>query len=239
MPWDEGPISNAWSPSPSPQGGCYAPRLNHAIGSASRPAVATDPTEDASAVEPTPRRATFDDLAALPDDERAEVIDGHVVTSPAPLPRHARVSGALRRFVGGPFDDDDGRGGPGGWWIFQEVDVRFGPHDILRPDLAGWRRDRLPSPWDTRPIDVVPDWVCEVVSPSNPAHDRVTKLGIYRDAGVPHYWLVDPAARIVEALARKEAAYVLTAFSADAGDAVAIPPFGAVSLELDRLFPPE
>jgi hypothetical protein len=84
-----------------------------------------------------PKLATYSDLLALPADVRGEVLAGEVVTAPAPLPRHSKVQGAARRFVGGPFDDDDGRGGPGGWWIFVEVDVSLGPHDIVRPDLAG------------------------------------------------------------------------------------------------------
>jgi hypothetical protein len=119
--------------------------------------------------------ATYDDLLALPEDVKAEVIHGVLVKPPAPLPRHSSVQRKLARYVGGPFDDDDGAGGPGGWWILLEVDVRLGLHDIVRPDLAGWRRERLPDPWDTRPIDVVPDWICEIVSPSNAGTDRVTK----------------------------------------------------------------
>ena len=112
-----------------------------------------------------PKLATYADLLAMPEDVRAEVFAGEIVTTPASLPRHSKVQRALSRFVGGPFDDDDGRGGPGGWWIFVEVDVELGPHDVVRPDLAGWRRERLPNPGKARPITVAPDWVCEVLSP--------------------------------------------------------------------------
>ncbi len=90
--------------------------------------------------------ATYDDLLALPEDVRAEVLRGALEVSPAPLPRHSRVQGALRRFVGGPFDDDDGRGGPGGWWTLLEVDVRLSRHDILRPELEVARLFPPPSP---------------------------------------------------------------------------------------------
>ena len=132
-----------------------------------------------------PRLATYDDLLALPGDVRAEVIAGQIVMQPSPLPRHSRISGAIRARVGVPFDDDDGFGGPGGWWIFQEVDVRFSAHDIVRPDLSGWQRTRLADPWEVRPIDVRPDWVCEILSPSNRAHDRVTKRDLYRAHEIP------------------------------------------------------
>src|SRR5690349_16010734 len=113
--------------------------------------------------------ATYADLLSLPDDTRAEIIAGTIMTMPAPLPRHSRVQRVLSRLVGGPFDDDDGAGGPGGWWILLEVDVELDVHDVVRPDLFGWRRERLADPWDTRPIAVSPDWICEVLSPSTTA----------------------------------------------------------------------
>lgn len=118
--------------------------------------------------------AVYEDLAALPDGVKAEIRAGTITTLPAPRPRHSRAQRSLARFVGGPFDDDDDFGGPGGWWIFVEVDVRFDRHEVVRPDLVGWRRERLAAR-DTRPIDVVPDWVCEILSPSTQAHDRVEK----------------------------------------------------------------
>src|SRR5690606_14788511 len=122
-------------------------------------------------MDPARKLATYDDLLALPEDVKAEIIDGDVITQHAPLPRHSKAQGTLRRFIGGAFDDDDGFGGPGGWWILLEVDVRLALHQIVRPDLAGWRRERLPEPWEIRPIDTRPDWACEIVSPSNAAAD--------------------------------------------------------------------
>ena len=101
-------------------------------------------------VEPAKDLATWEALRALPEGVKAEIIRGTLVTPPAPLPRHSSVQGKLRRFIGGAFDDDDGVGGPGGWWVFLEVDVRLSPHDIVMPDLAGWRRERLVNPWDVR-----------------------------------------------------------------------------------------
>jgi Uma2 family endonuclease len=181
--------------------------------------------------------ATYDDLCALPDDVRAELVHGSIHVSPAPLPRHSKVQGALRRFLGGPFDDDDGRGGPGGWWILLEVDVRFSRHDVLRPDLSGWRRERLTAPWDMRPIDVVPDWVCEITSPSNARFDRVTKAKRYLEAGVPALWLIDPETRVLEALTREGDKWLEAGRFSD-GDVVRIPPFEAIELEVARLFPP-
>ncbi len=181
--------------------------------------------------------ATYADLLALPSDVRGEVIGGQLVTAPAPLPRHSHVQRAVGRFIGGPFHDDDGRGGPGGWWIFVEVDVALGPHDIVRPDLAGWRRERLARPGAVRPIQVAPDWVCEVLSPATAARDRVHKRALYARAGVPHYWLIDPEARVIEALALRDGAWLEVGVYDDASVA-RVPPFELVELEVGRLFLP-
>ncbi len=165
------------------------------------------------------------------------MIRGVVEVRPSPLPRHSKVQGALRRDVGGPFDDDDGAGGPGGWWVLLEIDARSSPHDVVRPDLAGGRRERLASPWELRPIDVVPDWICVVTSPSHARHDRVTKARLYLEAGVDALWLVDPDIRVLEALLRDDTRRVEAGRYSD-GDVVRIPPFEAVALEVGRVFPP-
>lgn len=190
-------------------------------------------------VTPAAKLATYADLLRLADDVRAEIFDGHIITSPAPLPRHSKVQRALGRFIGGPFDDDDGLGGPGGWWIFVEIDVRLSPHDIVRPDLSGWRRTRLPRPGSIRPIDIVPDWICEIASPSTAARDRATKRALYAKHGVAHYWIVDPEARTLEALELSNGRW-LEVGAYDETATVGIPPFSEIVLEVRRLFlPPE
>lgn len=181
--------------------------------------------------------ATYDDLLALSEDVKGEIIHGALIVLPSVLPRHSNVQRGLGRFVGGPFHDDDGRGGPGGWWIFPEVDVRLSAHEIVRPDMSGWRRERLHEPWDKRPIDVCPDWVCEVLSVSNTAHDRVTKRHLYARSGVPYYWIIDPVACTLEALQLRDGVWV-DAGPYDHTAIVRVPPFEAIELELGRLFGP-
>lgn len=188
-----------------------------------------------SRMEPARRRATFDDLRSLPEDARAEVVSGEVIAAPAPLPRHGWVIRTVGSYVGRPFSDDEG--GPGGWWILPEVDVELGPHDVVRPDLSGWRRERLAAPWDERPIRTRPDWVCEVLSPSNVRHDRVTKTNLYATFGVPFYWILDPAIGTLEAL-RLDAGRWTLCGSWSADEKVRVPPFEAIELDLGRLFPP-
>lgn len=188
-------------------------------------------------MEPLAKLATYGDLLALPEDVRAEVLAGDIVVQPSPLPGHNRIARSLSRFIGGPFDDDEGRGGPGGWWIIPDVDVQLGAHDIVRPDMAGWRRDRLRSPWDLRPIDVVPDWVCEILSPSNASHDRVRKAALYAKSALAFLWLIDPAARVLEAFALRDEAWLRLGAWTD-GDIASIAPFEAIELDVGRLFPP-
>jgi Uma2 family endonuclease len=188
-------------------------------------------------MEPARKLATYDDLLALPEGERVEILGGEFVALPAPRPRHSKPQRALGRFIGGPFDDDDGFGGPGGWWIFLEVDVRLEPAEVVRPDLSGFRRERLIEP-DQRPIDIAPDWVCEILSPSTAARDRAQKRRLYARHGVKHYWLVDPDARTLEALALHDGRWV-EAGSYDEQDTARVPPFEAVELPIGRLFLPK
>jgi Uma2 family endonuclease len=189
-------------------------------------------------MDPAEKLATYEDLLALREGEKVEIVHGVLVVPPAPLPRHSGVQGKLRRFVGGPFDDDDGLGGPGGWWIFIEVDVRVAAHEVLKPDLAGWRRPRLPDPWDVRPIDVPPDWICEVISPSNAAMDRVTKRELYASFGVEHYWIADPGARTLETYRLDAAKRWIDSGAFDGNAKARIAPFEAIELDLGRIFPP-
>jgi Uma2 family endonuclease len=179
--------------------------------------------------------ASYADLVALPEGIRGEVIGGEVVVAPSPSPEHQSSLGLIAADLIGAFQR--GRGGPGGWWILPDVDVSFGPHDVLRPDLVGWRRERVPEFPRERPIEHRPDWVCEILSPSTAARDRGQKRDIYRAAGVPWYWLIDTANRTISVLRLTSEGFVDDRTAGDEGTA-ALPPFDAVELELAALFPP-
>ena len=191
----------------------------------------------AAAMDPARKLHTYADLEALDEGVRAEIIGGNLETLPSPLPRHSRAQRSLSRQLGGPLDDDDGFGGPGGWWILLEVDVELSSHDIVQPDLSGWRRVRLPEP-DVRPIRVIPDWVCEISSPSTAQRDRVVKSRLYAESGVPFYWLVDPDARTLEALELSNGRWLDVGRWTDL-EIARVPPFEAVELDLRKLFLPK
>jgi Uma2 family endonuclease len=184
--------------------------------------------------EPTePKRpATYADIENAPDDKIAEIIDEELVLSPRPRSTHAFVASTLGIELGGPFQR--GRGGPGGLWILDEVELHLG-RDIIVPDLVGWRRDRMPSIPDVVGIKLPPDWVCEVLSPSTEAKDRTRKLPIYQREGVSFVWFINPALRTLEVLKLESGRWVLLG-SYLGDEKVRAAPFEALELELSALW---
>jgi Uma2 family endonuclease len=181
------------------------------------------------------RPATWEDLVRLPEDTKAEILAGEMLFSPRPRPGHSRTQTTLGTSIGGPFDM--GPSGPGGWWILTEPEIAFGPHDILAPDLAGWRRERVPVFFRERPIAVAPDWVCEILSPSTARLDRVRKPEVYLRAGVSFFWLVDVDNRTLEAFEAREGRWLRIGGWSD-GDTPRVPPFEAIELDVTRVLPP-
>ncbi len=185
------------------------------------------------------RPATYEDLCKLPDTMLAQIVDGELVALPRPTIEHQHTASVLTIEVGKSFGR--GRGGPGGWWILYEPELHLG-RDILVPDLAGWRRGRVPELPGGAFLTIAPDWICEVLSPSTASLDRVRKIRIYAREGVNHAWLVDPIGRTLEVLRRDGERWLLT--SSHAGhETVRAEPFDAVELDLAALWltpsPPE
>lgn len=182
-----------------------------------------------------PARAplTVEEFLARTPDERVELIRGSVEEKAAPGGEHSSAQGGIDRRVGHKFDRKPGGRWPGGWWFFVELDVRFG-QEVFRPDVCGYRRERLQQRPTGRPITIAPDWVCEVLAPSNAKLDRVEKLQTYFAAGVPHYWLVDPIEGSLEIFRRTDLAYALVQ-SAHRGQRLRPEPFDAVEFSVDEL----
>ena len=201
----------------------------------------TAPTAKRSAMTTaTPRqdpearpRATYQDVLDAPPHQVAEIVDGVLYTNPRPAAPHALAASMLGGYLTVPFRGS--QGGPGGWWIIFEPELHLGD-DILVPDLAGWRRTRMPSYPETAYFTLAPDWVCEILSPSTRRLDLEAKRPVYARKHVRHLWLVDPAERTLEAFELTAGAWTRIATAAD-DEPVRIAPFEAVSFSLADLWP--
>ena len=188
--------------------------------------------------DPHRHLATVADLLALPASRAAEVVAGEIVDKAAPTFAHGNaqsgLSGALFGFRGPPGEPPS----PGGWWIATEVEVEYEGHEVYRHDVVGWRRDRVADRPAERPVRIRPDWVCEILSPSNAANDTVKKLRVLYGHGVPHYWLLDPEAGTLRVL-RWTADGYLEVLSATSDETVKAEPFDAAALSLKAILDAE
>lgn len=162
-----------------------------------------------------------------------QIVFGVLHAHPRPAPKHARASSTLGEELGPPFNR--GRGGPGGWLILDEPELHLGPHVVV-PDLAGWRRERMPEmPVDEAFFSLAPDWACEVLSPRTAPLDRGDKRKVYEQFAVKHLWYVDPEAQTLEVFVLEANGYrVVDVFSGAAR--VRAVPFDAVEIELGALW---
>ncbi len=178
------------------------------------------------------KQATYADLEALPSNVVGEIVRGVLYANPRPALPHAAAASALGEELGPPFKR--GKGGPGGWIILFEPELHLG-EDVLVPDLAGWRRDRMPELPATAHATLPPDWACEVLSPSTHKLDRGEKVRVYARERVAHVWLVDPIEQYVEILRLDGDSYrIVATHTADAR--VRAEPFEAIELDLAVLW---
>jgi Uma2 family endonuclease len=181
---------------------------------------------------PALKEASYEKLAALPKHMIGEILAGDLYASPRPRVRHASTASTLGEELGPPFRR--GRGGPGGWILLDEPELHLGG-DILVPDLAGWRRSRMPEVPDVPHLELAPDWTCEVLSPSTSRIDRVLKRRIYARESVTHFWMVDPDARTLE-VERLDGDSYRVILTASEDEVVRAEPFDAIELHLGLLW---
>ena len=179
------------------------------------------------------RYATYEDLEQVPDTKVAELIDGDLIVSPRPASPHARSATVLGADLLGGFDGPPGSPDrPGGWWLLFEPELHLG-RDVLVPEIAGWRRERMPALPNVAAFTQAPDWVCEVVSPATGAVDRGRKMGVYAREGVCHLWIVDPLQRTLEVYRLEGGRWVVVSTHGGT-DPVVAEPFEAVTLDPAR-----
>jgi len=182
------------------------------------------------------KRATYDQVLNAPKNMSAEILEGRLVLMPKPAPRHIHAASRLGGILGPPFDEKIG--GPGGWWIFDEPELHFGEEpdpEVADPDLAGWRKERMLKRPETAYFGIVPDWTCEIISPSSKTYDREVKPRVYAKFGVGYYWLVDPPNHTLETFVLRNGTLTLAETFRD-GDQVAAPPFHEITFSLGRLW---
>jgi len=180
---------------------------------------------------PVKRRATYDDLLQVPDHRVAEIVDGDLYVSPRPGSRPTLAASVLGFELVSRFSP--GRG-TGDWWILFGPELHFGD-DVLVPDLAGWRRGRMPEFPDIAFFTLAPDWVCEVVSPTTEPLDRAKKMPVYARENVSHLWLVNPMVRTLEVYRLAEGRWLVLG-THEGGARVRPEPFDAVELDLAPLW---
>ena len=182
--------------------------------------------------EPALKMPTYEDLLDLPEHHIGEIIYNVLYSQPRPAPKHARAYSVLGGQLGGSFDWGGGDGSD--WWIIDEPELHIDDH-ILVPDLAGWKRERMPALPETAWFDVVPDWICEILSPSTARKDRMVKMPLYAELGVKYFWLIDPDLQTLEVYQLENQRWTLIASLTD-DDPVKVAPFDAVEFSLGGLW---
>ena len=179
------------------------------------------------------RRAGYQDVLDAPEHKVAEIVDGVLYTQPRPAPLHAyayvKLGARLENLLNYRSDNGDG-----GWLVLLEPELHLG-EDILVPDLAAWRLERMPEPPATAYFTVAPDWVCEILSPATRVLDQGAKRDVYAREGITHLWFVDPVARTLEVFELRDGHWTLLQ-SATGETEVAPPPFSATPLQLGSLW---
>jgi len=179
------------------------------------------------------KKASYDDLFNIPENMTGEIIDGELIATPRPSRKHVSATSFLGYKIGPPYQFGEG-GGPGGWVILVEPEIGLG-EDILVPDLAGWKRDRFPVEEAHNWISAVPDWVCEVISPSTIRKDKIKKMPIYGQHGVSHFWVVDPFDKTLDVFRLESGKWVVAGLYSEK-DKVRAEPFQEVEIDLGSLW---
>lgn len=179
--------------------------------------------------------ATLEDLLQTPEGERFhEIIDGELVRKAMPTIRHGGAQAGLTGRLARAYNRRPGGRWPGGWRFATETEIRFEEKDIYRPDVAGWRRERMAELPTEFPVTVRPDWVCEILSPSNERNDVVKKMRTYQRCAVPHYWILDPTAETLIVYRWTEGGFLLVQ-SAQGEERIFAEPFTAVAISMHGL----
>jgi Uma2 family endonuclease len=183
--------------------------------------------------EPAKRIATYEDLYSVPENMIGEIMNGELIVTPRPSLDHSHAASSVGGELVPPFGRGRG-GGPGGWIILDEPEIYLG-EQVLVPDLAGWRKERLAGRSKSEWMAIPPDWVCEVLSPSTALRDRTVKKAIYEKHEVGHLWLVDPIHQTLEVF-RLESNRWVPAGVVGGDEKARVEPFQEIEIQLGDLW---
>ena len=135
---------------------------------------------------------TIDDIYALPEGERAELIDGKIYYMAPPSRTHQKLLHFFDRIIGNYIQTKDGicEIYPAPFAVFLNKD----DSNYVEPDISVICDL---SKLDEKGCHGAPDWIIEIVSPGSKTRDYMTKLFKYRTAGVREYWIVDPGKQMI------------------------------------------
>jgi Uma2 family endonuclease len=188
-----------------------------------------------AAKRPPGKPATVDDLLAIPEAERRhEIIDGQLVEKGAASGEHGGAQADLVTALNTRFGRRPGGRWPGGWWFATEVEILFRRDQVFRPDIVGWRRERVPERPSGVPVSILPDWICEILS-TNRRNDLIKKKRVYHEHKVPHYWILDPGEETLSVQRYGPDGYI-EVLAAQRGERVRAEPFQAVELDVGVFF---
>jgi Uma2 family endonuclease len=188
--------------------------------------------EEEPMAEPARKKASYEDLYAIPENMTGEIVDGGLIVTPRPSKKHVYTASRLDKEIGPPYEL--GRNGPGGWIILVEPEIKLDENTVV-PDLAGWKKERFPATEETNWISVAPDWVCEILSPSTFRTDKVKKMPLYARYGVGHIWLIDPVAMTLDVFKLEANRWFLLG-SYTENDKACIEPFQEIEIDLASLW---
>lgn len=172
----------------------------------------------------------FLQLGEDPPGVRLELVDGEIAVSPSPIPDHSYTEKSLSALLFEHIRKHKlGR-------LYGDVDTLFGEYDVRRPDLIYFANARLHLV-GRKFMEGPPDLCFEILSPSSGVIDRKDKFKQYQEAGVAHYWIVDPRKQTLEGYKLEDGKYRLIA-GGEKQEIIALPPFEDLNIPLGELWHP-